>query len=109
MATQVNVINDLGTLTKVPVKILETLTSRLDLCIGSAVHDAIKAGETATILNIGIGTLSINLLDMQCKFIPSKDLKAAIKKSINEGIDPLEFELEEALIQKLLGIYQEDV
>lgn len=109
MATNPNVINDLGTVTKLPNKVLDTLVSKLDLCIGSAIHDAILNKEDIAILNIGIGSLSVSLTDMQCKFIPSKDLKAAIKRSIEDGVDPVEFELEQALIAKLTSICEEEL
>jgi len=109
MAANPNVINDLGTVTKIPNKILDALVKKLDLCIGSAIHDAIIAKEEVAVLNIGIGSLSINLADMQCKFIPSKDLKAAIKSSIEDRVDPLELELEQALIAKLISICSEEI
>lgn len=104
MATQQNAINDLGTLTKVPNKILNTLVDKLNLCIGSAVHDALLTKEETLQINIGIGILSIRLADMQSKFIPSKDLKAAIKRGVVEEIDPLEIVIEQALIAKLINI-----
>ena len=107
MATQPNVINDLSTLTRVPNKVLTELTDKVNLCIGSIISDAKTAGEQTVIINIGIGTLSIDLIDMQCKFIPSKDLRAAIKNSLNSGKDPLELALEQTLIDKLLTICDE--
>lgn len=107
MATTPNVINDLSTLTKVPNKILDALTEKLNLCIGSAIHDAIIAEEPAVIINIGIGSLCVSLSDMQCKFVPGKDLKQTIKRCMTEEIDPLEFELEKALAEKLVNICSE--
>lgn len=107
MATQPNVINDLSTLTRVPNKVLTELTDKVNLCIGSIISDAKTAGEQTVIINIGIGTLSIDLIDMQCKFIPSKDLRAAIKNSLNSEKDPLELALEQTLIDKLLTICDE--
>lgn len=109
MASQQNVINDLGTVTRVSNKILNPLFEKLNLCIGSAIHDALMANEETTQLNIGIGTLSIELKTMQCKFIPSKELKTAIKRSIENKIDPLEFELEQTLKAKLIKIIEEEM
>lgn len=108
MTTQ-NVINDLGTVTKVPNKILDDLVSKLNLCIGSAIHDALTAKEQTVVLNIGIGSLSVDLVDMQCKFVPGKELKSVIKRSLSDKVDPLECALEETLIQKLLSIYNEAI
>ncbi len=107
MATQVNVINDLGTLTKIPNKLLQELSHKLNLCIGSAIHDAVLNKEDVAIINVGIGSLSVNLADMQCKFIPSKDLKTAIKNSLNSKVDPMELQLEQALTDKLIAICEE--
>ena len=109
MNNQVNVINDLGTATKVPNKILDTLVHKLNLCIGSAIHDAILTKEQTLLLNIGIGTLSISLSDMQCKFLPSKDLKSTIKNSLTTKVDPLELELEAALADKLIALCDEAI
>jgi hypothetical protein len=38
---------------------------------------------------------------MQCKFVPSRELKATIKMCMTEPIDPLDMALEQALIEKL--------
>ena len=102
--TQQNIINDLSSYTKVPVKVFKELIVDMDLCIGSAIHDAILQKEEAAVLDIGIGTLSVDLIGMQCKFIPSKNLKSIIKKSISEKIDPIEKTVEQELINKLLAI-----
>ena len=107
MATQANAVNDLGTLTKIPNKILTELVHKLNLCIGSAIHDAVLNKEDVAIINVGIGNLSVNLADMQCKFIPSKDLKQSIKDSLNSKVDPMELQLEQALTDKLIAICEE--
>ena len=102
--TQQNIINDLSSYTKVPVKVFKELIVDMDLCIGSAIHDAILQKEEAAVLDIGIGTLSVDLIGMQCKFIPSKNLNSIIKKSISEKIEPIEKTVEQELINKLLAI-----
>ena len=109
MATQPNVISDISTLTRVPNKVLTELAHKTNLCIGNIISEAKEAGEQAVIINIGIGTLSIDLIDMQCKFVPSKELKATIKTSLSSKKDLLEFELEKTLIDKLLAICDEVV
>jgi hypothetical protein len=107
MASQSNIINDIGALTKIPNKILNEIVAKENLCIGSAIHDAILAKEEIAVLNIGIGTLSVELATKQCKFVPSKELKSVIKRSIDEKIDPVEYALEQAIIDKLLHICDE--
>lgn len=107
MATQINIVNDVGTLLRIPTKVTAELTDKACLCIGSAISEAKNRNETQTTVNIGIGTLSVNLIDMQCKFVPSKNLKAAIKQSLASQPDPLELLLEQAFADKLLAICEE--
>jgi MoaA/NifB/PqqE/SkfB family radical SAM enzyme len=107
MATQPNIISDISTLTRVPNKVLTELAHKTNLCIGNIISEAKEAGEQAVIINIGIGTLSIDLIDMQCKFVPSKDLRATIKSSLNSDRDLLELELEKTLTDKLISICEE--
>lgn len=107
MAIQKNIMSDVGTLLKIPTKITTELTDKACLCISSAISEAKRAGEAQTVINIGIGTLSINLVDMQCKFIPGKNLKTAIKTALSTHSDPLELALEQAFTEKLLAICEE--
>ena len=107
MATQVNIVNDVSTLLKIPTKATTELVDKSCLCIGSIINEAKKAGETQVTVGIGIGTLSVNLIDMQCKFVPSKNLKAAIKNALAEQENPLELALEKAFADKLLAICEE--
>ena len=107
MSTQTNLISDVGTLLKIPTKVTTELTDKACLCIGSAISEAKRSGNTQMALNIGIGILSINLLDMQCKFVPGKNLKTAIKSALASQNDPLEMVLEKALADKLLAICDE--
>ena len=107
MAAQPNVISDISTLTRVPNKVLTELVTKTNLCIGNIISEAKELGEQTVIINIGIGTLSIDLIDMQCKFVPSKDLRATIKNSLVSRKDPLELVLEQALAEKLISICEE--
>ena len=107
MASQPNIISDLSTLTRVPNKTFTELTHKINLCIGSIIAEAKAKGEQAVIINIGIGTLSIDLIDMQCKFVPSRELKTTIKTCLTSEIDPLECVLEQALTEKLIHFVDE--
>ena len=44
---------------------------------------------------------------MQCKFVPGKNLKNAIKVALANQNDPLEIVLEQAFADKLLAICDE--
>ena len=107
MAAQIVIPNDVSTLMKIPTKVTTELTDKVCLCISSAISDAKRRGESQTIVNIGIGALSIDLLDMQCKFVPGKNLKTAIKAALSSPIDPLELELEKIFADKLLAVCDE--
>lgn len=107
MATPVVIPNDVGTLLKIPTKVTTELTDKACLCIGSAISEAKRRGDSQVVVNIGIGALSVNLLDMQCKFVPGKNLKTAIKNALTSPSDPLELVLEQAFADKLLAICEE--
>ena len=107
MTTQTNIVSDVETLMRMPSKVSKEIVDKACLCIGSAIGDAKREGATQATVGIGIGTLSVNLLDMQCKFIPSKSLKMAIKNAISAQVDPLELELEKVFAEKLLAICDE--
>jgi hypothetical protein len=107
MASNISIPNDLGTILRLPAKVTTELTDKACLCIGSAIASAKNAGEEQTSINIGIGLLCVNLLDMQCKFVPSKGLKIAIKEALTDNIDPLEVQLEQLFTERLLSICEE--
>ena len=107
MATQVSITNDVDTLMKIPTKVSKELIDKTCLCIGSAISEAKREGSSFVTVNIGIGSLSVNLLDMQCKFVPGKNLKAAIKNALSTNYDPLELALEQTFAEKLLAICEE--
>ncbi len=107
MATQTNIITDVSTLLRLPAKVTNELVSKTCLCIGSAINEAKAKGETQITVGIGIGSLSVNLIDMQCKFVPGKELKTAIKRALDSQTDPLELTLEQAFADKLLAMCEE--
>jgi hypothetical protein len=107
MPTQVHIINDIGTLLRLPSKVTTELTDKACLCIGSAIAEAKNRDEVQTTVNIGIGVLSINLVDMQCKFIPGKNLKTAIKQAMAAQVDPVELMLEQSFADRLITICNE--
>ena len=107
MSNQISIISDVGTLLKIPTKVTTELTDKACLCIGSAISEAKRKGDEYITVNIGIGTLSVNLIDMQCKFVPGKNLKTAIKHALTTPGDPLEITLEQVFADKLLAICEE--
>ena len=107
MAAQTNITTDVNNLLRIPTKVSNELVSKACLCIGSAISEAKAKGEQQVSVGIGIGYLSVNLLDMQCKFVPGKELKTAIKNALDSEIDPLELVLEQTFADKLLAMCEE--
>jgi hypothetical protein len=107
MAAQTNITTDINNLLRIPTKVSNELVSKACLCIGSAISEAKAKGEQQVSVGIGIGYLSVNLLDMQCKFVPGKDLKAAIKRALDSDVDPLELMLEQTFADKLIAMCEE--
>ena len=107
--TQQNILSDMSTLVKVPNKILTWLADIENLCIGSAISDAKLQDIDHISLNIGIGVLAVELSTMNCKFIPSKDLKNTIKSALAGEADPVEKHIDQLLVQKLISICEEVV
>jgi hypothetical protein len=107
METQINIVSDIGTLLKIPTKVTTELSDKACLCIGSIINEAKRRGDSHITVNIGIGSLSINLIDVQCKFVPGKNLKTAIKTALASPSDPLELALEQAFADKLLALCDE--
>ena len=107
MATQINIMNDVGTLLKLPTKVTNELTEKACLCISSAISEAKRNGEAQLTVGIGIGSLSINLVDMQCKFVPGKNLKTAIKTALTSEENELEVTLEKVFAEKLIALCAE--
>ena len=105
--SQQNILNDIGTVTKIPNRILVDLTNLAIACISSEIADAKAAQQEALSINIGIGTLGINLQTMECKFVPGKELKYSIKESLEGNRDLLSDKIEQASIAKLINICEE--
>ena len=106
MTADINIINDLSTLTTVPAKALNELIKYENLCIGNAIKEAALEQKQKLLLNIGLGTLCVELASMQCKFIPSSDLKNTLKLCLNGKNDLLLDKLQLNIAQKLVKIYQ---
>ena len=107
MAAQTNIVTDVNNLLRIPTKVSNELVAKACLCIGSAISEAKTKGETQVTVGIGIGYLSVNLVDMQCKFVPGKELKTSIKRALDSQVDPLELILEQTFADKLLAMCEE--
>jgi len=108
---QQHILSDISTLTRVPNKIMDYLSDMAVICITSAIADARLQQQDKLLLNIGIGTLAIDLISMEVKFVPSKELKKNIRAVVSgeETEDPVITYIDDEMVKKLCNICEEAV
>lgn len=82
-----NIINDISTLTTIPVKTWDKLVKKTNYCICDAVLENTLIDEDITAVDLGIGVLYIKRADLEgniikYRFEPSPALDKAIKDTI---------------------------
>lgn len=104
-----DIIKDTSTLTTVPEKTLRRLITKQVYCINDAVEEMRQSGDNIVDLDIGLGTLSIGVINdnIYYKFIPSDELDVSVKSSILNEQNLLEDALEAALVDKLTNTYKD--
>ena len=104
-----DIIKDTSVLTTIPDKVLRKLITKEIYCINDAVEETRLSEGKITDLNIGLGILSIGVLDDKVfyKFVPSKELEDSVKASILNERNLLEDALEAALVDKLTNTYKD--
>ena len=104
-----NVISDLSVLTTIPENTFNKLVRKINYIICDSVIDAKLDSDNLLELNLGIGTLYIQVASDQCKykFLPSNDLNNLLKNTLETGENPLENILENSLINKLSNTYKD--
>lgn len=101
----IDISDNLSSLTNVPRIVLYSLFEKESLCIAHGVSE-MEDGDVLT-ANIGIGTLCIGKTDegIRYRFMPNKFLEDGVKKSF-DGIDPLSKKLEESLSSRIISTYK---
>lgn len=104
-----DLIKDVSTLTTIPEKYLEKLLDKFHYAICDNIVEGVLEGKSLIELNIGIGTLYINILEnsVKYKFVPSPKLESNIRDIIIKETNPLELKLESNLVDKITNIYKE--
>ena len=108
----INTLDDLSILTKVPKSTLKNIFETLEKEIGHQVYNELILSEKASIiLDIGIGELVINLNSEEefvtYDFIPSKSLEKDIIQTLTAKESPLVRSIEKNLESKILSLYKE--
>ncbi len=102
-------IPDLATLTTITEHSLGKLVDKAKFIICHDVKESMLEGETDTVIEIGIGTITIRVDEdgIRYRFTPAPSLDEAIKETVRTGKSPLVYELETALAQRIEKVNKE--
>ena len=103
------IIEDLSTITSLPISLLKSLCNKVIYCVCHKVHESIIKHENIILVDIGFGKLYILLEDssIQYKFIPSKFFEDNLIWTIKNNESPLTKLAEENLEEKIKDTYKE--
>ncbi len=99
---------DLSTLTTINESTLSKMTSKIVWCITDAVCKSVYARDDSTVVDIGIGKLTIKFDNNQVryKFVPSKELEESVANAVLTERNPLVDALESSLVDKMTNVYK---
>ena len=105
----VDMIKDLSSITTIPVRTLDKLVSQMDWCICEAIHESNICNEKLTMVDVGIGTIYIDVSgdEVKYKFIPSSKLEKYIISTIVSGKNPLQVNLESTFVNRIIKTYKD--
>ena len=98
-----NVIEDLSKLTTINELTLQRLSDKVSWCIADSVEQSVLAGDSTSEIDIGIGTLTVMATgdEVRYRFQPNSKLNKAVTSTVITGKNPLTFNLESTLVQKI--------
>lgn len=104
----VNIKEDLSTLTTINESVFTKLVNKIEWCISDGVEKAIKSGENQVNIDFDLGTLTINFDNEQIryKFKPSQKLEKIVTNTVVNERNDLVLNIEESLISKLTNTYK---
>ena len=100
---------NLSALTRIKPSLMEKIKFISENCICDYTLDIIEQDDDVVMVDIGIGTLQINISDYELdyKFIPSNGLEKKLIRTIEEEQSPLVREVEKKLNNKITATYKE--
>lgn len=100
---------ELETITTIPEQQLLKLVEKTMFCVCQDVKESILAKEPTTEIDVGVGTLTIQVANGEVKyrFVPSAKLNDAIIKTIKEGNSPLTLVAETNLKDRIINVYKD--
>lgn len=104
-----SLINDLATITTIPPNSLQRLKEKEIYIICNDVEESTLQNKNITEINIGIGTLIIEVKDnsINYKFIPSSKLEKNLISTIINKKNPLTYAMEESLANRIVKTYKD--
>lgn len=104
-----NLLQDLSTITTVPIDIFNKLNIKAVWCISDNFYESIINKDEITSIDIGIGQLLIKLDNEQIKykFIPSKILDDTLKSTYKDKKSKLQYQLDRSIIKNLTQTYKD--
>lgn len=104
----VNIKEDLSTLTTINESVFTKLVNKIEWCISDGVEKAIKSGENQVNIDFDLGTLMINFDNEQIryKFKPSQKLEKVVTNTVVNERNDLVLNIEESLVSKLTNTYK---
>lgn len=104
-----DLVQDLSTLTTIPVSSLSRLADKCKDIISYSVYESLQESENVISVDIGIGILYINVNEdsIQYKFVPSLSLEKTICKTVEGKQKPIIEDIEKTLKNRILAVYKE--
>ena len=105
-----NIVQDIATLTTLPVSNVEYMTDIVTDTISHSVLEAKLNNEDTSVISLGkIGKLLISITDeeLRYKFIPSKYLEDKLITTLNAEESSLEVKVENSLNKRLISVYKD--
>lgn len=104
-----DLIEDISKLTTISDSVLNKLVDKAFYCISDAIEDDILEQKKVTEIDIGIGTLylELNSENVRYKFIPNKKLESAVKDTVVNKKNLLKDTLEMTLVTRITNTYKE--
>ena len=104
-----SIINDLATITTIPINNLQKLKEKEIYLICNCIEESVLQGNTITEINIGIGNIIIAIENgfVNYKFTPSTKLEKNLVDTILKKKNPLTNIFEETLANKVVNTYKD--
>lgn len=102
-------IEDIALLTNVSEKTLDKFVPICNYCIGHSVHEHLCSKKDIIEIDLGFGELHLKVDsdEIRYKFIPSKELEAAVITAAVKNTSPIINKIETSLQEKLDRTYKE--